>query len=372
MAYYLKHYFDPEFRHEKLGPRFMADGAQTPYYLGYVQNVVAGQVLAELINLDEHPEFTQCDPRYVYSEPVFPCGPNCSPHPENASRIIATENGYCFYYDGVITVKKLLNIRRDVSFHTGNVLFVGDVVAHGDINPGFAVQGRNVLVKGMVEASHITASGDVACERGVKGGDQTVIYSTGNVKLRFCENAKIIAHGNVEIDGDCVHSLLYVGGSLLIKGRLQGGRVVNRKLVFVQEQIGGQGASTEIIMGYDPLDYHRLITLEKDLKTLREHEITFEEMLRNEPQLREIMQCKLELLTKKITLKRRERQQVWERFGNDEKSLTTCQVICPGIIQPGLDLSFGESFRSVSRAMKAAAFRLSGYEIRADRAPLAV
>ncbi len=210
MPYYLKHYFMPDFNHKRLRPMAMADGSTAMHYLGYVQNVVAGQVLAELMPLNGIPEgyapkdeapgpdFAQAhsagvdaslpipaangypeqadvaatledeekeywdflqnldrmDPRFVYNKPVFPLGPNCGRDPENPNRIIALANGYCFYHQGLITVKKLLNVRQDVDFHTGNITFVGDIVVHGDVHPGFSVTGGSVLISraGSMEA----------------------------------------------------------------------------------------------------------------------------------------------------------------------------------------------------------------------------
>ena len=149
--YYLHHYFDPDFSHVRLTPPEGADGAVDPHYLGYVQNVVAGQVLAEIVDLEQFPD-TRRDPRFLYRERRLPIGPNCAPHRENPDRIVATSNGYVFYHDGLISVKKMLNVRGNVGFHTGNIMFVGDLAVHGDVLTNFAVHARNVLVKATSKA----------------------------------------------------------------------------------------------------------------------------------------------------------------------------------------------------------------------------
>lgn len=115
--YYLHHYFDPDFTHTNLSPQEAIDGSVDYRYLGYVQNVVAGQVLAEVIDLEKYPNMRR-DPRFIYHEKRIPCGPNTSPHIHNPNTIIATTNGYVFYYNGLICVKKLLNIRGNLGFHT--------------------------------------------------------------------------------------------------------------------------------------------------------------------------------------------------------------------------------------------------------------
>ena len=155
MAFYLKHYFDPDFKHEKLTPSFTKDGSVTFFYLGYVQNVVAGQVLAELVDLDANPDFSNYDPRFIFDKPYFPCGPNCIPHPGKPTRIIAQVNGYCFYHERLITEKTLLNVRRDVDLHTGNVTSAGDVIAHVPPRSRFTPQRHNTLAKGTLVATAV-------------------------------------------------------------------------------------------------------------------------------------------------------------------------------------------------------------------------
>ena len=255
--YYLHHYFDPDFSHVRLTPAEGADDVVDSRYLGYVQNVVAGQVLAEIIDLEQHPD-TPRDPRFIYRERHLPIGPNCALHRENPDRIVAAANGYVFYHDGLISVKKLLNVRGNVGFHTGNILFVGDLAVHGDVLTNFAVQARNVLVKGHVESAKVKAVEDLVCLSGIKGANtsavddgpvksadldghipSTLIEAGGNIRLPFCEHVQIRARGNVIIDGSCLHSTLYVGGNLVIKGRLQGGVVYANRAVYVEGQFGG-------------------------------------------------------------------------------------------------------------------------------------
>ena len=62
--YYLLHYFDPDFSHLKLTPEQRADGSAELRNLGYVQNVVAGQVLAEVLDMEKHTDIER-DPRFI-------------------------------------------------------------------------------------------------------------------------------------------------------------------------------------------------------------------------------------------------------------------------------------------------------------------
>lgn len=350
MAYYLRHYFDPDFSHEKLTPQSLTDGDVSQHYLGYVRNVVAGQVLAELIDLEKNPEFTGFDSRYVYNERVFPCGPNCSPHPTDPNRIIATANGYCFYHDGLITVKKMLNVRKDVDFHTGNILFVGDIVAHRSVRTGFTIQGNKVLIKGTVDGAIVKAKSDIVCERGIKGVGTGVLESNGNMKLQFCENMRLYAKGNIEIDGSCLHSHIVVGGSLLVKGRLQGGVVCANNIVYVTDQIGGgQDTSTKIIMGYEPFAFQHVQEVEAEISELHTKLEKYNRMTEKKPGMAEALALPIKVITRKLKILHAERNSIWSTFHtNEEAAAAKCKVICPGKIKPGLELSIGRAYTTVN------------------------
>ena len=75
MTYYLHHYFDPNFDHTALKPRPLSGGKADLRNLGYVQNVLPGQILAELIPLEYlREENANLDPRFILEKPEFPAG----------------------------------------------------------------------------------------------------------------------------------------------------------------------------------------------------------------------------------------------------------------------------------------------------------
>ncbi len=364
MAYYVRHYFNPDFNHEDLRPEALKDGDVSQHYLGYVQNVVAGQVLAEVIDLDAHPDVTDYDPRFIFPNKVFPSGPNCAPHPKFPSRIIATTNGYVFYHQGLITVKHLLNVRRDVDFHTGNIMFTGDIMAYGAVRTGFTVQGNKVLVKGPVEGAKIVAEHDIVCESGLIGAGTGLLRCRGNVKALFCENMRIHALGNIEIEGSCLHSEIYVGGSLMVKGRLQGGTVCANNIIYVGEQIGGgQNTITRIMMGYNPVEFAELQRLESEISSLHTSLEHMERMVYKKPVLLESYDLKIRLAKEKLRLKRQKHNEMWKNFQSDEENAAKCRVICPGHIRPGLEISIARAYADIQDFYEGLEFRLEDDEI---------
>lgn len=361
--YYLHHYFDPDFSHVRLTPAEGADNVIDPHYLGYVQNVVAGQVLAELINLDDFPDTTR-DPRFIYQERHLPVGPNCAQHRENPDKIVATANGYVFYNKGLISVKKLLNVRSNVGFHTGNIFFVGDVAVHGDVLTNFAVYAGNVLVKGHIESAKVKAAGDIVCLSGIKGANtsaiedgpvksadaegyvpSTLIESGGNVRLPFCEHVQVRARGDVVIDGACLHSTLYVGGNLVVKGRLQGGAVYANNVVYVEGQLGSDyTTTTKIMMGYDPFDFLVMQKLESQIAYLKDRLAYFERMAARNEVMEQEYSPRVTLTTRKLQIAHAKRNSLWRKFSVDEQNAPKCRIVVPGRVMPGCEIGIARAF----------------------------
>ena len=396
MPYYLKHYFMPDFNHKRLRPVPMADGNTITHYLGYVQNVVAGQVMAECIYIDAIPtgycaqgnlppkkdsgvqnpptplghdyptrknnstsleeeeqeywnflqNLDKMDHRFIYENPVFPMGPNCGRDPNNPNRIIALANGYGFYHDGLITIKKLLNVRQDVNFHTGNITFVGDIVAHGDVYPGFSLAGSSLLIKGRLDGGKVKARGNVVAESGIKGSPDASIRSGLTVRVANCERATIVTPGNLVVDGNVLHSDLFVGGSLIIKGRLQGGNTHVGGLAYIKQQLGNvQGARTRLSLGYNPLDFldlQEVNSMEREQEQILEN---LEKMARKGPLFAKEAAPGQELATRKLEVLEQMRNARALKFTKNMKNIRNVRVIIPGMVYPGVEITDRKSTR---------------------------
>ena len=421
MPYYLKHYFMPDFNHKRLRPVAMADGNTAMHYLGYVQNVVAGQVLAELIYLDAIPAGLKAqdgpletgkagepdavppgivppdilppdaipegesqplplengypqqketaetieeeeqgywnflehlgkrmDRRFIYNNPVFPMGPNCGCDPQNPNRIIALASGYGFYHQGLITVKKLLNVRHDVDFSTGNITFVGDIVVHGDVHPGFSLTGSSILVKGRFNGYGIKARGNVVADDGVKGSPSASIRAGLTTRIASCERATIVTPGNLIIDGIALHSNLFVGGSLIIKGRLQGGNVHAGGIVYVKEKLGhSQGAPTSISLGYDPVAYLHLQDIKTSMQDQEQKLESLAKLARKGPQFAADCAPYQELAARKLEILDARFKAGWRELSSDTRRANRARVIVPGTVYPGVEISIGKAYHKV-------------------------
>lgn len=377
--FYLYHYFDPDFSHTQLAPVETPEGeAAGLRFLGYVQNVVEGQVLAEIIEVDQLPHIRK-DARFLYQKKHLPIGPNCAPHPSNPDKIIATANGYVFYHNGLISVKKLLNIRSNVGFHTGNVLFVNDVAVHGDVQTGFSILAGSVLVKGHIESAKVKGTRDIVCLGGVKGDNSsaltdepqkapdaeaahvpsTLIEAGGNIRIPFCEHVQLRARGNIIIDGSCLHSTIYVDGNLVVKGRLQGGTVYANGLVYIEGQLGSDySMPTRIMMGYAPFEYLKLQKIESQIAYLKDKMAFFEKMAaRNEVMALEFAP-RIDVVSTKLRIAHACHTALWKRFVVDEQHAPNCRIVVPGRVMSGCEIAIARAFYKTDTEEKNVTLRL--------------
>lgn len=204
MWYYLHHYFDPEFDHQNPKPKADSQGSANLYNLDYVQNVLAGQIVAEIRPLTQDVD-PMPDKQFIMKDPVLPVGANTEIDPTNPNRLLASVNGYVFYYNKEITVKHLLNIHHSVDMRTGNITFVGDIVVHGDVHSEFQIRASNLLVKGIIEDTFIRTTIDLIAEGGFKGATIAKLIAGNDIYLAFCETGEIRAQNKIHISGSCMH-----------------------------------------------------------------------------------------------------------------------------------------------------------------------
>lgn len=379
--FYLLHHFDPDFSHMSLSPVEEADGSVSPRYLGFVQNVVEGQVLAELVDVEDAPGVKR-DPRFVRSGRELPIGPNCAPHPTNPDKLVATANGYVFYHKGLISVKKMLNVRSHVGFHTGNIFFVGDLAVHGDVQTGFSLKAANVLVKGHIESAKVKGVRDVVCLSGVKGDNtsaledgpeklddndrvpSTLVEAGGNLRLPFCEHVQLRARGNVIIDGSCLHSTLYVGGNLVVKGRLQGGTVYANGMVYIEGQLGSDySMPTRIMMGYNPFEFLKLQKIESQIAWLKDRLAFFEKMAARNTVMEQEYAPRAELMGRKLKIAISRHNALWRQFSVDEQNAPKCRIVVPGKVMPGCEVGIARAYYRTMHMDDNVSFFLHGDEV---------
>ena len=369
MSYYIRHYFDPHFDHLAVKPKVSPDGRADRYNLGYVQNVIKGQILAEIMPTSgvEDPEL-----EFLTTEPVFPAGPNTTIDPQYPQYLLADANGYAFYLDGKITVKNVLNARSGINFNTGNIFFVGNLAVHEDIRAGFEVQANDVLVKGLIEGGIVRAQRDLAALGGVRGrADGRCLLDAGqSLRVSHVENAEVRSHGRLMVEKFCLHSRLYVAGDVVIQGRLYGGVCQSNGTVFVREALGNaSGTPTEVQLGYDPFLMRQLERVESRLAELAQRIMHYAAVAGHLPPDSNDLSRRLSAARYKQKRLQEHRLELWNALSEDENRAMHCRVLVPGTVHPGVDIAIGRSVFTVTTPMHNVMFSLHDNSVKVQPLP---
>ena len=363
LQYYLRHYFNPDFDYLHLKPGG-GDEASDVYSLGYVQNAIRGQVLAELVPLDQVKE--NCDPRFILDHAEFPVGANTCPAPKHPNFLLSTVNGYVFYLNGKITVKGLLNVRKDVSFETGNIFFVGNMAVHGSVRAGFSVQGNSVRILGMLEGGVARSRCDMMIDGGARGGagEHGKIDAGGKLLAQFLERMEARARDNMVIRKNCLHCVVYAGSNLLVQEKLYGGVINAYGSIYVGEQIGNRAdIATRIYLGYAPHLNRQLEKIDQIIAGQSQTITHLTAIAGHLPPDATEASRKLHSLREQRNQLIQRREYLWNTLYLDEKSVQNCRLICPGTIFPGVEISIGRAFTTVDKRHSSVCFRLEGDEI---------
>lgn len=342
MPFYLHHYFDPDHRTDSLKPSLRKDGTADHFNLGFVQNVVKEQALAQFKEIDED-DRDRYDPRFIFASKELPVGPGTVVNPENPDQLLAAQHGYVTYNEDVIAVYSTLNVHRDVNFHTGNILFIGNAVLHKGVRTGFEVSAANILAKGIVGGARLEAQGSIKAEAGIKGGGSAVLRANKSIKVSFAENAVLMAGENIIIDENSLHSDLFAGKGIKVERRLQGGTIYCNSKLYVGEKLGAaRGATTKIIMGYNPFLMRKLEKLESEISELKNNLVFYSIQADRNVEMYKEYTPKKEQAQKKLDILLNKKNQL-EVSVKSDCSGSPCSIEVPGEITPGIEIRIGEA-----------------------------
>lgn len=224
--------------------------------LNKVQNVLAGQVLAEKL-----PAEKGIPGRTVLNKLIeardgrqipLRLGKNTRLS-EDGLKVYSQKDGQVFLSGGEITVREIFEVRGDVDYNIGNIDFVGSVVVHGHVKEGFRIRAQgDVSITGIAQRCEILAEGKVVCKGGVIGGK---IKSNQSIAARYIDAAEIFANVDVIVREEIINSNVSAGGRVICltgKGGIIGGKIV-AGLLIVAKRLGSDGYTPTILeAGIDP------------------------------------------------------------------------------------------------------------------------
>jgi uncharacterized protein (DUF342 family) len=143
-------------------------------------------------------------------------------------KLVASVDGRLAIEGGRADVDEVLLVKGEVDFHTGHIVFPGDVVIEGAVHDGFKVwSGGSIVCKATMDAFDVNAKKDLTCSQGIIGRSRGQVRVGGELRAKYVQNCRIAARGNVKIISALVNSRLYTLGSLDMgdKGVVMGGEV---------------------------------------------------------------------------------------------------------------------------------------------------
>lgn len=372
MQYYLQHYFDPDFDYLNRKPDTCSSAPETSdlFSLGFVQNVIDGQILAEIIPLDA--AGPNPDQRFILNDRIFPAGDNTRIDAAYPQYLLAATNGYVFYYQGKIIVKSLLNVRQDVSFRTGNIFFVGDMAVHGTVRAGFAVQANNLRIMGMLEGGVARSRENMKVDGGAKGssGQHCLLDSGGKLVTNFLEKIEARSKEAIVVEKYCLYSTVYAGTNMVVRDQLYGGIVNAYGSVFVGRQLGNKGGiSTQVYLGYDPHKIQHLEKIDKIVTNLSQTIKHLRAIAGHLPPETNDASMKLARLQKQRSRLIGVRNDLWAKLTLDESYMDNCRLMVAGKVFPGVEVSVGRSFLLVEKTYENVMFRLHNEDIIVEPLP---
>lgn len=169
---------------------------------------------------------------------------------QDATKLLASENGRVTFVGGKFVVERALVIREDVDISTGDIDFDGNVLIRGDVRGGFTVVASgDVIIEGRVENALVKAGGNITVKRGMNGNNEGRLEAKGEVRSKYLENCSVSATGNVYseniICSDVMSddSILLEGG----KGVIIGGSCTAPKTIRAQ-RIGTESYRVTLIV----------------------------------------------------------------------------------------------------------------------------
>ena len=241
---------------ESSHPKILADGTVDYKQIDYFTPVKASDKLAyRTIPTDGE---AGCDVfgRLVPQKPGKPApklskGKNVNIS-DDEMELTASTSGQLVVSGKTLSISPVLEIKGDVGYETGNIVFDGSVNIGGSVISGFSVEALgNIEVKGVVEAATLKAEGAINLYGGIQGRFKGRIESGGKVFTKFAQNARIIAEGNV-VSNALLHCNVTSNSSVILDGDncfIAGGTVFAAEEIRAKTIGSYMGVRTEVKVG---------------------------------------------------------------------------------------------------------------------------
>lgn len=258
-----KRFFEQHMELEETGGR--VDYKQASPY----QIVRKGEVIARVIDKREGTPGTDVKGNTVKHDTEkiiqFQPGENLEVKEGN---VLATTDGRFVLEKTVLNIHEILTIKGDVDYHTGNIVFPGDVYINGEVKDGFIIKsGGSIICTQTLDASQVICKKDIIAKQGIIGKKPGFIRALGDITAHFIQNCWLELKGALHVEKAILNTQAYCIGRPVFGNNI---KIVGGSLHslhgFTAHQIGHpSGMSTRLVIGIDFVTERRLrVSREKD------------------------------------------------------------------------------------------------------------
>lgn len=284
---YFEYKFNPE---QYKTPKVLANGSVDYTSMSTLQNVKEGAVVAVYHHAETGREGYDVTGRFLSAKngrELQPLRGQSVMTREDPDVYLASKSGKIELKNGRIDIQSVHEIREDVTLITGKVEFFGDIIIHGNVEAGVVIRaGRNIEIKGTVEAANLFAGGDIVLTRGIQGNQKAKVSVRGNMFADFIEHTVVTAGGNVQAN-TILNCRVSAEGKVILtgkKGAIIGG-YTHGMMGIAATEIGNPAEVRTIVhAGCEREAYYKaqdaknqVITLSREI---REMLVELEELLR--------------------------------------------------------------------------------------------
>ncbi len=274
---------------------------------------------------------------------------------EDELALISTVDG-CAYLEGDrIAIVPALEIKDNVDYSTGNIHASVAVTVNGDVLSGFKVESReDILVKGTVEGSQLSAQRNIFFPGGVQGKEEAQIRAGNNIEAKFINAARVQAKGTITVQGFVMNS--YIKAKRL---HLEGegaeliGGIIDAADDIKASRIGSDiGVKTKVRLGYEMEEFKNSIEQVSDeinswndkIQRFTESKQTLDnwkekkgELPPDKQEIYEKLIKNLEKAKKAITEKEKEMEKIQEEM--EAANMSVRMIRASETIMPGVEIS---------------------------------
>lgn len=346
--------------------------------LGFIRNVTAGTVIAEITLPTEGTQGINIKNQVMPQKKGVPI--NLSPKKnvvcsEDGTKLLASSDGNLIYRDGFL-VEEVFDWRGDVDSSTGNLNFIGEIIIRGDVKEGFSVSSnKDITIYGTATGASIRSGGELVIKKGrvcrnvVSGGDMTA---------SFVENSKVDCGGDLKADA-FIASVINCAGNLTAegsKGVIMGGKCTCFKNLSAVSIGAKSYLPTMITVGDNAVRVDERNECERSLQKTKDQQLQCEQALvylasklkaegalspEKMERLSEFLQMKEQLKTKREELEARA-----EVINEYLQKPQTVSVTCRRELFPGVKIIINDCAFQVNDIYQHCRIYLSGDGIRAD------